>query len=1013
MQAQMLSSKFPLSAQTEINDPSLPTPPPIIDAGTPMQRDRYNDRNGPDRPNEGGGTGANKLWTTIQVPPLIKESDAPPSSAKMEKHLAEAGTALAQHLACGACRTRKVRCDGGRPSCSSCRKRHSEANCSYDITHKRRGPDKKPGRKRRPSGILSSAERSANGHRQTKRNATPNLRSNVTLTTMSQVLRRPLQDQAHEPRTVLSHQVGSFALETSLPRPLDAPGAVATRQLVLQPLSQLSGPSRTAHLQSADPASSPQRLSPHGNLNIHPSIDTRFITHQSISQVPKTLSGDPPHFTPQNRDTWSYSNANTLPPSAGSVMLRNSYRELSQVQARSEAHQQPWPPNISVLAQESSARQQWNQYHNSGFSNSQGSSYVFSMPDDVPLHMFLMSSNSIIREPSLSFSRETWWDNVLNIYSIQDLSSLSTSFAPPWSSPSNRQAAADKVQRDIYTFFMICPTWVSFINVPMFLSTFHQAEYRAKMQPALLLGVLACSTLLQTSHPGGEEPDPAIREEKERIWMRSAILRELAQAAFEASYNAGWIDMYLAEAAWILASYELSAHRDLTSQRMESSMILLDNVIRVLGLTRLDAGNPRAPVFAPGAVPALGRPLPAGQTYYPSCDHGSPASSSSLQSLLQAGQPSRNLIHYQPTTQPTPFDLCRAERRVVSHPHSSQSIAASGQNLSVETCPCHALSLAGSPEAQKCTPLWLSTPQWDPGASLAELQREESRRLVWASVMMFGSDAAARLALGMPQLDLHTAKPENFALLYPGEEVYAYRPELDAIFSGKESTWALYSRTMHLWSACVKQIAEMRRNSRFPGRENIYWGLSFSAEELAAAGQDKADFAMRAWMETLAIEQALNDHTCDGEKGTMYQAREYLFAIRMFISGGFRQYIPQPQSGVDFSRLDHHKAMHWLNHQHNVATQVRNIIATDSQERRMLSKRPHLIWWQMAIIGRSLQLWKLDNSLTFAVDVASKVVPILNWFEKTWPCPEQQRRASMARGQLEHVLNLLGRQMPI
>ncbi len=49
--------------------------------------------------------------------------------------------------------------------------------------------------------------------------------------------------------------------------------------------------------------------------------------------------------------------------------------------------------------------------------------------------------------------------------------------------------------------------------------------------------------------------------------------------------------------------------------------------------------------------------------------------------------------------------------------------------------------------------------------------------------------------------------------------------------------------------------------------------MAFTPEELAAGGNETADFAMRAWMETLAIEQALNEHTCDGEKSTMYQVR--------------------------------------------------------------------------------------------------------------------------------------------
>ncbi|KAG8875578.1 hypothetical protein FRB97_004992 [Tulasnella sp. 331] len=235
----------------------------------------------------------------------------------------------------------------------------------------------------------------------------------------------------------------------------------------------------------------------------------------------------------------------------------------------------------------------------------------------------------------------------------------------------------------------------------------------------------------------------------------------------------------------MLANYELSVHRDLTTQRMESTMILLDNIIHVLGLERIDAGNPRASMFKAGAVPALGRPRP--YNYYRERSYASGSNDvstrpSTLPDLLQADRAHRNLVHYQPTTQPTPFDLCRTGSSMAL----TQVSIYSNANVNLEACPCRPLSLAESPEAHRCTPLWLSTPQWDPGVSWAELKKEEARRVVWTSVMMIASDAAARLALGLPQLDLHIAKPENFSLLYPGEDAYAARPELDAVFSSKE-----------------------------------------------------------------------------------------------------------------------------------------------------------------------------------------------------------------------------------
>lgn len=41
--------------------------------------------------------------------------------------------------------------------------------------------------------------------------------------------------------------------------------------------------------------------------------------------------------------------------------------------------------------------------------------------------------------------------------------------------------------------------------------------------------------------------------------------------------------------------------------------------------------------------------------------------------------------------------------------------------------------------------------------------------------------------------------------------------------------------------------------------------------------EERAQFAMNAWLEADAIEAALNQHTCDVENDSLFQAWEYLF----------------------------------------------------------------------------------------------------------------------------------------
>lgn len=73
---------------------------------------------------------------------------------------------------------------------------------------------------------------------------------------------------------------------------------------------------------------------------------------------------------------------------------------------------------------------------------------------------------------------------------------------------------------------------------------------------------------------------------------------------------------------------------------------------------------------------------------------------------------------------------------------------------------------------------------------------------------------------------------------------------------------------------------------------------------------EKAQFAMKAWLEADHIEAALNKHTCDIERNFIFQGREYIFkcvllqyfvffplayllrSTRMCVSYEFSRFIP-------------------------------------------------------------------------------------------------------------------------
>ncbi|KAG9021991.1 hypothetical protein FRB95_001010 [Tulasnella sp. JGI-2019a] len=244
-----------------------------------------------------------------------------------------------------------------------------------------------------------------------------------------------------------------------------------------------------------------------------------------------------------------------------------------------------------------------------------------SPPTNILERARTQTTTEITHAPTLHFSRATWWDYLTSTYTLRSTDASAPAYI-------SRHDIALEISRDVCRFFKSAPIWLSFINVPLFFDMFHHTELRSAIQPSLVLSILAYSKLLQ-SEQDTKKRDPG---ERERLWRQSVALKDLAQASFEASYNAGWIDLPLAQAAWvghithcarslslkrliqqqILVLYEISSHPNCTLQRMQSAIFPLDNVIRTLGLTSLDAMDPRAPMFAPNEVPALGRPLPNG-----------------------------------------------------------------------------------------------------------------------------------------------------------------------------------------------------------------------------------------------------------------------------------------------------------------------------------------------------------------------------------------------------------------
>ncbi|KAG8714331.1 hypothetical protein FRC11_008894, partial [Ceratobasidium sp. 423] len=373
--------------------------------------------------------------------------------------------------------------------------------------------------------------------------------------------------------------------------------------------------------------------------------------------------------------------------------------------------------------------------------------------NDFARHLFYNNTGNTyganwVSEPSVAFARKTWWDNLLETY------------AP------TKSEAALQITSDLKYLFKSSNYWLSFLNINLFMTNYNHKERRENIQPALILAALAYSTFTQSS-----EIEPVVaggQDGREKAMQ----LRVQAQAALDASLNSQRLDPTLAQAAWLLALFEVSAHPEHSTERSRSALIFLDGIIRLLGLTVLDVMDPQTAVFTADKVPTLAL----------SRRRGAPSSAGKL-----LGAP--------------------------------QAPASAG----TATCACHALSIACTTTHGQLTPFWVSAPGWDPNWNEAEIRREESRRLVWSALTLAAGFTAHDAAFAKDPTELHIIDAANYALCFPAETMIRQTPSL--VHSPQESVWALYGRVMLLWNSCLmlrKKSARMTYAQRAEFAVNVW-----------------------------------------------------------------------------------------------------------------------------------------------------------------------------------------------
>ncbi|KAF9221637.1 hypothetical protein BS17DRAFT_785095 [Gyrodon lividus] len=573
------------------------------------------------------------------------------------------------YVACLQCRTRKIRCDGAKPTCHNCTRRaKSNDECVYDAAPKRRGPDKTPGARQRMAreARQDSETDAVSSHRR----------------------RRKQHGVASTPPPANEVNGGEI-------RPQSA--------LTLPPLRQ---PSLVLDPQLADTLPFPGR----------PEAMFASLHQDALAAGLGSVVSRP---VPELHEGAFYQTTN-------SQGLHNILNFSNELDIRS---------SLSTVTSERLTH-----------------AFIIPFEDEGSETSKEKEIENITSEPSLDFARQTWWDSLLTMYT-------SSSSPVPTLTLSQRQQAVNQVTNDLRFLFRTSNYWFSFINVPRFLSKYFDPGRRERMQPSFLPAALAIATFFQSSEAGfGKEGrDKALR------------LRDIAQGALEASFNARWIDEELVQAAWLLALFEVCTHPHHTRERCASGVFMLDIIIRTLSLTFVDMENPDAAKFSPRAVPSV---LSVSNSW---------VGNSSFPNGTGVG-----------STSPTTYPL--------------------------QGCSCVSRSLGQRWAAShEQTPLWISSPAWDDSWSEAEIRKETCRRLCWSSLMLISGHTSYVTSTKRAPPEMFILEPANFALLFPGEAM-----SIAGDNSGKDTVWSLNYRTMLLWHSCLR----MRHDPSATEAETARFGVN-------------------------------------------------------------------------------------------------------------------------------------------------------------------------------------------
>ncbi|KAL7279745.1 hypothetical protein ACG7TL_006152 [Trametes sanguinea] len=562
------------------------------------------------------------------------------------------------------------------------------------------------------------------------------------------------------------------------------------------------------------------------------------------------------------------------------------------------------------------------------------------------LHLWEEQITDIPARPGLQFTRETWWDALLSFYASEGSADPVESLTL---TAEQRSTVMRSIVTDVRALFRSSLYWVSFIHIPRFFNSILDPNLRSSLQPSLLLTALALGTLAQSSEAENGAAGRA----------RALKLMDMADSALQASLASGWVDLGLVQASWLMLYFELQSHPSRCDTREQSAMLLLDSLMRLFSLTGLDADMKQHPHSYTSSMVSMFN------GYMPVADSNPATFASAILEPPRAATPNTVLNAVLSAANMTYGPAPPSQNATLTEPYvPDNTTLGPSTSLCPGECNCVELTISRTwPSVHDIAPSFAGMPMWPTGLSEGEFRKEECRRLVWATVMMTASlNSFISLTGCFEHTKLSIQDPRNYAVMFPGESLamagFSVQPN---------NVWTLYLRAMLLLQCCV----------RVRGDKSLGDG-------------DRAQYAMKAWLEMEAIEAALDRHTCGLERNLGFQAREMLFSARICVSHDFQRYIPQiTTQGSRFFYRD--KAEGWLKHRMAAAERVWGQLIDGEHVPAVDFRKPLLIYWFMSHVIKALVLWKADPTLTIALTASKVFVQRAEYIMMFWPTEGQRR----------------------